>query len=762
MAWSPPPWTPFLLLHLALLTPVTAHPPYGLHLPKVLLHGVTSTGRLTLTPYLAGEAWPRVMQYTFLQTSAPERAVHGVFNTTTEGGEARLEHSVEAPLPHGYGTAHFVIRITPAVPPTSDPSDGVPQEFHTTGFIVPGALSLLPPVVTVIAMIGTKQVVLSLLCGVWSGASIISDGNAAAGLLRTFDTYFVGAFTDKSHAGVLLFTFILGGTIAVVQKSGGSLGIAKKAKKLAHSPVRGQMTTFMLCCLIFFDDYSSILITGSSLRSVLSAVGVAPEKMAFIIHTLGVCFASFFPVSSWIGVQIGYLSAQYTRLGITDNAYVTCLRSIPMRYFPLLAIIYVPIAILTGRTIGCMASAEHDEQTRVVLDPIENPTPEDDPLTLHYANGGKSGDDRLNGPSRNNSFHGSDAGSSHLVGSLLQTALSGQNVNTCDGQGLNPKPDTPLRWQNAVFPFATIVIGTFLGMYIDGVQTIQSDKFTDDNRPSMSLSNAFGNCDSISALIWSSVVGWILVTVMVMGQRILNLHETFSAWMLGVQEIIDPCIVLLLAWALGSVIDDVQTASYLSQGLRQGLPAHWLPCLSMVLGALISFMCGSTFGAMGILFPIVVPITWQLADQDKAQLLNSISALFSGAVFGNTCSPIADTSVLTCMVTGCSLAQHTKTQFPIMAFVAVVSLVGGTMPVGAQVYGEAVGMAVCLALLVTGHILFARAPGEREGLLLRAIRRYRGRDEDMPLVTVSIVLSSSPSVTPSPPTRVCINWALHP
>ena len=140
---------------------------------------------------------------------------------------------------------------------------------------------------------------LALLLGIWSGATLLCRGNPATGLLRTFDTYFVQAFTDGQHAAVLLFTFILGGLIAVVQKCGGALGLARVAKKFAHTRTRAQATAAGLGCLIFFDDYSSVLIVGSSLRPMLPQLGVPPERLAVIIHSMGVVLASLSPVSSW-------------------------------------------------------------------------------------------------------------------------------------------------------------------------------------------------------------------------------------------------------------------------------------------------------------------------------------------------------------------------------------------------------------------------------------------------------------------------------
>jgi hypothetical protein len=162
----------------------------------------------------------------------------------------------------------------------------------TDVFVTPGWLSLLPPLVTLVMSAVLSQVLIALLAGIWCGATIVAQGNPFVGFLRTFDQYWVNAFVDDGHAGVLLFTIILGGTIGVVQKGGGGHGLALLAKEYMTTSLRMQLSTWLLCLLIFFDDYSCILIIGNSLRQVLSQTGVSREKFSAIIHVIGVCLPS--------------------------------------------------------------------------------------------------------------------------------------------------------------------------------------------------------------------------------------------------------------------------------------------------------------------------------------------------------------------------------------------------------------------------------------------------------------------------------------
>ncbi|CAN0066285.1 unnamed protein product, partial [Phaeothamnion confervicola] len=145
---------------------------------------------------------------------------------------------------------------------------------HARVSCMPGWASLFPPLVTLVLSVLLRQVIVALLVGVWAGATIICAGAPLTGFARTFDTYFVNSFASEGHVKVLLFTFLLGGTIGLVQRSGGALGMAQGLKRFMRGRRNAMVCCLLLSAMVFFDDYSSILIVGSSLRAVLPAVQV--------------------------------------------------------------------------------------------------------------------------------------------------------------------------------------------------------------------------------------------------------------------------------------------------------------------------------------------------------------------------------------------------------------------------------------------------------------------------------------------------------
>ncbi|GMF14525.1 unnamed protein product [Phytophthora lilii] len=541
---------------------------------------------------------------------------------------------------------------TTVVPPPSVEFDEVLlfQATHTTSVVVsPGWVSLLPPLVTLVMSAVLGQVTVSLLAGIWCGAIIVSNGDPFTAFLRTFDQYWVNAFTVDDHAGVLLFTIVLGGTIGVVQKGGGGHGLALVAKKFMTSSLRMQLSTWLLCLVIFFDDYSCILIVGSSLRQVLSQTGVSREKFAAIIHTVGVCLPSMSPVSAWIGVEIGYVAAQIRDLKLDWDPFVTCLSCLHYRFFPILFIAFIFITIICEKDFGPMVQFEKD----AAASPIN-----DGPMTPEFP-----------GPM--------DSPKPELA-------------------PLEPDTTKPLRWQNAVVPFLTIVVLTFVGMIFDGFDSL----YTQDPNGSFSILDALSHCDSVSSLIRASAAGWVIAVTLLLLQRIITLNEATKAWMEGVKDILDPTLILTLAWALGSVIGEVSTAPYIASVVGDSIPKQFLPAIACLLCYVVSFAVGSAFGTMAIMFPIIAPLSWSISGGDAENLRQCFGSILGGSVFGNTCSPIADTSILASLSAHVPLENHVRSILPYAVLVAIVSVVGGSLPIGLKICSTFTAFGVSIAVLL--------------------------------------------------------------
>lgn len=544
--------------------------------------------------------------------------------------------------------------------PATLPAGSMPRASPPKMTASLGALSLLPPLATLVASIALRQTMLAMLFGIWTGGMLLNAGNPVVALLRSFDFYTVRALADAEHAGVVLFTMVLGGTIGLVQKGGGALGLAGLVKKFFTSRRRGALATMGLGCTCFFDDYSSILIVGNSLRPLIQTVKISLAKFAWIAHVMGVCLAAMAPLSSWVGIQIGYIAAAYEQLGPAalggaSDPFMGFLTTLRFRFFPLCLMLFLALQIATGRDFGPMLEAEKEA-----------------------LRGGKV-----------------DGGGAGAVGAMAAGPL-------------DPEPGTPLRAANALLPFGAVLAASFAGMVAQGLGAIAG--MAPAVRPAATVVNALRYADSVAALIWGSTCGCMVAMSLVLSQRILTLPDAMTAWVEGAKDVLEPTFVLILAWALGAVIADVGTAEYLSTALQAGLPAWSLPALISLLTYAISFACGSSIGTMAIVFPLVGPLALKMGGGSLQFLHLCFGSIMGGSLFGNICSPISDTTVLTVLATRCSLTQHVGTIIGYTAFIGAVSLVFGDLAVGLGLYGPAVALALSAAVMGAVLTVFGRRP----------------------------------------------------
>jgi Na+/H+ antiporter NhaC len=253
----------------------------------------------------------------------------------------------------------------------------------------------------------------------------------------------------------------------------------------------------------------------------------------------------------------------------------------------------------------------------------------------------------------------------------------GAKVDTAamEGGELEPVPEKPQRAINAILPIIVLVGGVIAGLFITG----EGDTIRD----------IIGDADSYSALMWGSLASVLVAAALVIGQRILTLEQTVEAWYAGLKSMLFAMIILVLAWSLANVTAELHTASWLVSVLGETLPPGVVPAIIFVLSAATAFATGSSWGTMGILMPLVVPLVWAVllangvADPSHYHIIYStVACVLAGSVWGDHCSPISDTTILSSMASGCDHVEHVRTQLPYALVVGAVAVLIGTLPTG--------------------------------------------------------------------------------
>jgi len=516
---------------------------------------------------------------------------------------------------------------------------------------LPGWFSILPPLLAIAMALIFREVVVSLFAGVWLGALFIAGLNPFSAVLRSIDTFIAPALGDVDHAAIVIFSLLLGGMVGLMGRSGGTQGIVDAVAPLATNRRRGQLATYLSGLLIFFDDYANTLIVGNTLRPITDRLQISREKLSYLVDSTAAPVAAIVFVSTWAGYEISLISdglkAAAAQVASTDPAlasqlggaspFTVFLSSIPYLFYPILALAMVFLVAWTQRDFGPMLSAER-----------------------RAARG-----DGLYRP-----------------GAMLMVDTSAELMA--------PKEGKPHRWYNAAVPVITVVVVVLLGLYIDGRSSL--------GRPG-TLTEILGEANSFNALLWGSLCGVLAAFLLATTQRILKMQEAIEAWAGGMRAMLLAIVILVLAWSLGAATEAIGTAQWVSHILETaGFPLRLLPVSVFVAAAVIAFATGTSWATMAILIPLVIPLAVTLGGGEHyGILLGTISSVLAGAIFGDHCSPISDTTVLSSMASASDHVDHVRTQLPYALVVALVGMLVGDIPTAYGVpwyISYAVGIAI--------------------------------------------------------------------
>lgn len=621
-------------LLLASAVPVRAQPAPVVHVPNVALPGVPVALSATLpegappTPYVLRDAAGRVL--TSGELAPGKTALEGV------------EVASAAQLPLRLEAGGAAVEIAPR--------------------FLPGWVSVLPPLLAIALSLVFREVVVSLFAGVWLGAFFWTGLNPVAALLRTVDSFALPELADADHAAIIIFSLLIGGMVALIGRNGGTLGIVERLAPLATTPRRGLLATYGQGLAIFFDDYANTLIVGNTMRPVTDRLRVSREKLAYVVDSTSAPVASVVFVSTWVGYEIsliadGLRAAAVSMAGrdpvlaaqlANASAFNVFIDTIPYRFYPLLALVFVLAVVVMRRDLGPMYHAE-----------------------VRAARGG--------GVFR--------------PGAALMTDTASAEMDPPEGVARH--------WWNAAIPVATVVAAVLVGLYHSGSTALGPGDHA--------LREVFGAANSFHVLLWASLLGSITAILLTVAQRILTVQEAINAWLAGLRAMVLAMVILVLAWSLGQVAEVLGTAEYISSVLQGNVPVRLLPVIVFVVAAAVSFATGTSWGTMAILLPLVIPLGAELTaanelalDGHYTILLGVVSSVLAGSIFGDHCSPISDTTVLSSMASGCDHTDHVRTQLPYALLVAAVGMLVGDIPTA---YGLSPWISLAVGVLILLGVL---------------------------------------------------------
>jgi len=270
---------------------------------------------------------------------------------------------------------------------------------------------------------------------------------------------------------------------------------------------------------------------------------------------------------------------------------------------------------------------------------------------------------------------------------------------------VNPEPEPqssggPGRFSRSLLglvPLAALILSVFGGLFIRGGGLERPLSWE-------SLITAFGTADAAKVFVESTAFTAILTLLMSAAWRpVGDSRSVIAVFFEGMMHMFLPVLILVFAWVLNGVIKELGTSAYLVSFLDKTLSPALLPALVFLVSAIVSFSTGTSWGTMAIVMPLVVPVAATLADFqfESPMFIATIGAVLAGAVFGDHCSPISDTTIISSLSSDCDHIEHVRTQLPYALAAALIALfVGyGLSAIVSPVWLLTVGSIACWALV---------------------------------------------------------------
>lgn len=520
---------------------------------------------------------------------------------------------------------------------------------------IPFILSVVPPLIAILCALLLKEVLMSLFLGVFSGVFIVGGLRLDSiyylilSIWEPVQIHVVNALVDKGHMSIIVFSMMIGGMVALISKNGGMAGIVVKLAKYAKSNKSSQYVAWFLGVIVFFDDYANTLVVGNTMRPITDKFRVSREKLSYIVDSTAAPVAAVAFITTWIGAQLAYIQSGMAGLplDLDVSPYALFFSSLKYAYYPVLTLAFMLLIIYTGKEYGPMLEAERRA------------------LKGHVS------------------------------------SASALNPDEPNMEDLNPVKGARLHWIKAALPVGTVIFITIFGLVETGFTSVYNELFPSggvfswsrvwtelhntmpqgENGFFVKLGKVIGAADSYVALLWASMSGLLVAIIITLADKTMKLFETMHWVTVGFKTMLPALLILTLAWALASVTEALHTAEFISLAISGNISPVFMPSLVFILAFLVAFSTGSSWSTMAILYPIAIPAMYAVSvdaglgsEETLTYIVHIISVVLAAAVFGDHCSPISDTTILSSLASDCNHLDHVKTQIPYAMTVGIVSL----------------------------------------------------------------------------------------
>ena len=468
-----------------------------------------------------------------------------------------------------------------------------------------GLLSVLPPLVAIVLALLTRQVYISLVVGIWLAWMILSDWNILQGSIATLEG-FVDVFKNPGNTRTIMFSALVGALLIFIQYSGGVQGFINRIDRLLQSLENKRMGKSRVVVELLALATGILLFIETSISSLTVGTLYRPifDRLNIPREKLAyIADSSSAPSSILIPFNAwgAFIMGLLLAQGI-EAPFSTMLSAMVYNFYPMLALLMVFAVIISRKDFGPMARAEkRTRETGKLLNDGARPMVSDE-------------------------------------------------ITSCEmKEGVKP------RAMNMIIPLLTMIFMMIISLASTGWGEVEAAESFMNH-----FSKAIGRGSGSSAVLYAVTSSILVAMVLYRAQGIMKIRKMIELILKGISELMPLALLMMLAFAISHVCNELGTGAYVA-GITEGwLSPQLLPVVVFVLSSFIAFSTGTSWGTFAIMISIALP----MAQIHDANLFLVIAATMGGGVFGDHCSPISDTSIISSMASASDHIDHVRTQLP--------------------------------------------------------------------------------------------------
>ncbi len=478
--------------------------------------------------------------------------------------------------------------------------------------------SVLPPVLAIFFAIKTRQVFVSLLFGIWLGWVILVGGNLLEGTTATVQAL-VDVFKDPGNTRTIMFSSLVGALIAFIQRSGGVDGFVNHINKILSKVENKKAGRSRVVVQLMAWATGTLIFVESSINALTVGSVYRPvfDKLKIPREKLAY-IADSISAPTCILIPLNAWGAYIMGLIVAqgfDNPFGILIGAFPLNFYPMLAMIMVVTIILTQKDFGPMKKAE-----------------------LRARKEGKVLRD----------------GATPLISS--------------DVIAMKKKDGVQARARNMIIPIGVMVGMMPLMLIYTGWTEVAGISEMPWYRQ---IYSAIGSGSGSTSVLYSVLIAITTGSVLYISQKIFDFKETIDLIFKGISGLIPLALLMMLAFAIGNVCRELGTGIYIAELSKEWLSPNYVPVIIFIVASFIAFSTGTSWGTFAIMIAIGVPMAQAL----DANIYLTIAAALGGGVFGDHCSPISDTTIISSMASASDHIDHVKTQLPYALAAGVITAV---------------------------------------------------------------------------------------